>query len=155
MKKSDIEHLRWCYWRMVEVHAENKLIDYMQKFDSIIDGIAIDTLKADEKKPAEWVEGLPPIGEVCDINRHKQGWYKHRVLGYLDSYIWVVRMDIESHPGTVKISQLEFRPILTPKQRTIEAAMEATCACTSSVLTDILAQLYDLGHLTLPGESND
>jgi hypothetical protein len=37
MTQQDKEHLRWIYNRMVEIHKENPNVDYMNRFDAIID----------------------------------------------------------------------------------------------------------------------
>jgi hypothetical protein len=36
MKQSDREHLLWIYGRLVNYHGENKNVDYMKRFESII-----------------------------------------------------------------------------------------------------------------------
>ena len=122
-------------------------------------GIAIDndTLKADEKKPAEWVDGLPPIGEVCEYKLY-QDWCKCKIIGW-DSDGFLVFEDMNegneiSYEGTKDFTI--FRPILTPKQRTIEAAVKTLgydCKTEECELYGSLVEIYDKGMLTLPGES--
>jgi len=126
------------------------------------DGITIDT---DEKKPTEWVDGLPPIGEFVDINRHDQELIVRKVLGYYGKFIWVSYKDDSRPPETLALGQLKFRPIITPKQITIEAAKKLSvkfiydavnhgglgAVTQGEKLYDVL---YDAGMLTLPGESS-
>lgn len=37
MKDKDIEHLRWIYDRLIEIHKEHIYFDYMEEFKEIID----------------------------------------------------------------------------------------------------------------------
>lgn len=37
MKEKEIELLRWVYYRLINVHQENKNLDFMAQFKSIID----------------------------------------------------------------------------------------------------------------------
>lgn len=36
LNESEIEHLRWCYQRMKNVHGEKHNVDYMAKFEQIV-----------------------------------------------------------------------------------------------------------------------
>lgn len=36
LTKRDIDHLNWLYHRMIEVHKEDKKVDYMMRFREII-----------------------------------------------------------------------------------------------------------------------
>ncbi len=42
MTEKEVSHLRWCYWRLINIHKENPAVDYMLKMDEI--------LRAEEKK---------------------------------------------------------------------------------------------------------
>lgn len=35
--KSDNDHLEWLYWRFINVHNENPNVDYMKRFNKILE----------------------------------------------------------------------------------------------------------------------
>lgn len=46
MTIKDIEHLEWIHGRMKDVHKENKNVDYMLKFQEIIDELKNTVIKS-------------------------------------------------------------------------------------------------------------
>ena len=123
------------------------------------DGIAIDnaTIKLDEKKPAEWVDGLPPIGTVCEaqvVPIFVNMWQEATIAAISGNFAWVKWADQEE-PISTNLSNLHFRPILTPKQRTIEAAMKHNKSH-HWTRREFIEELYNVGFVSMPeGKSND
>jgi len=108
------------------------------------------------KEQGEWVDGLPPVGEVCEIAPIKSDiWTEHKVLAYYGIHAWIVEAGCLD-PGTCLVGGCKFRPILTPKQRTIEAAKLVAVDNGGEPITFstlVINRLSDAGMLTLPGES--
>jgi len=104
-----------------------------------------------EQKADEWVEGLPPIGEVCEV-AFLNTWLECKVMCMDGSAI------VYSVPGAGYDSSTDpdkFRPILTPKQRTIDAAMTHNKAH-HWTRREFIEELYNLGFVSMPeGDNND
>lgn len=66
LKNEQIEHLRWIYDRMINVHKENENFDYMHKFLSIIEKLNTDSVLMNPgseplKTSNEWLKDYPNI----------------------------------------------------------------------------------------------
>lgn len=56
MSKEELQHLKWIYERMVNVHGENPKVDYMQKFRQILNKEDASTEVYDLKKQIKALE---------------------------------------------------------------------------------------------------
>ena len=101
-------------------------------------------------------EGNPPVKTVCEIAPSGSDvWMEYEILGYYGIYAWVVKVGSQD-PSSALVGSVDFRPILTPKQRTIEAAMTRCSELTEErqdYIRIAFEYAYDDGRLTLPGES--
>ena len=133
-------------------------------------GIAIDEqagCKITElKEQGEWVDGeFPPIRMVCLLLTGGDPT-KVRILGNINNGdMWLDLLEDNELMTETCMTPDMFRPILTPKQRTIEAAKKLSVKCIydavnhgglgavtqSEKLYDVL---YDAGFLVLPGEGS-
>ena len=94
-------------------------------------------------------EGLPPVKTVCEALIPDVGWREVTICGH--------NLDGERafYNGSCLIGWAtadKFRPILTPKQRTIEAAMKHNKAH-HWTRQEFIEELYNLGFVSMPGES--
>ena len=65
------------------------------------------------KEQGKWVDGLPPIGEVCEVSAGESGtWAEYKVLAYYGIHAWIVEAGCLD-PGTCLVGGCKFRPILT------------------------------------------
>lgn len=53
LSEGDVQHLRWIYGRMAEVHGESCNLDYMIRFQHILD--KLDRNAAGKKTSEEWL----------------------------------------------------------------------------------------------------
>ncbi len=121
------------------------------------------------KDQGEWVDGSPPIGEVCEQEIIPGKWVPATVLfrndlGCVIDTPYRTMDDNLRRTGSQSyyscLVKLNFRPILTPKQRTIEAAYAVTCetignpdtVANSEYRTTLLNALFEANCLILPGE---
>jgi len=136
-----------------------ELLDTLSGVISQIDNMTCGMVKQGVNslsEPTEWVDGVPPANSECEVEINKNG------RGFTDCEVLFISKDwtvFNCKYGQLayETSKLEFRPILTPKQRTIEAAKEL-CAYKGSWKStyEYFAEtLYDAGMLTMNGESND
>lgn len=127
------------------------------------DGIAIDndTLISDEKKRVaefmgrgEWVDGLPPVGTVCEF-KIALSWKKCRILGNVDNGdMWIENLnDAELYTETC-MSPEQFRPIKSQRDKVIEEAAQKINygGMTNDVdqAFKIAEKLYAAGLLSMP-----
>ena len=140
------------------------------------DGIAIDEQAGckitQRKEQGEWVDGSPPIGEVCEQEIIPGKWVPATVL-FRNDLGCVIDTPYRAIDDNLRrtgsqsyyscLVKLNFRPILTPKQRTIEAAakvLQSEDADVTELVKDYqmfigpATALYDAG-LLMNGESND
>lgn len=107
------------------------------------DGIAI------EQKADEWVDGQPPVGEVCEISPGKSGlWTEYKVLAYYGIHAWIVEAG-SLDPGTCLVGSCKFRPIQSQRDKVIEAAIFKVRAHNWTYL-EVIESLYDAGMLSMP-----
>lgn len=127
------------------------------KLDAAQNIMSANQVAYEEQQLNEWVDGLPPIGSKIEYTPTTNNigsmlvsgtWYEGTIIHYHDGYVWT------SDNGLRRIDLTEFRPILTPKQRTIEAAAKALSVCQWRSSHEMVNALYDAGMLTLPGESS-
>ena len=71
---TDNDFLQWIYNRMVEVHNENELYDYMHKFKGII-----------EKNKMTEKDKNQTVRLCCDCKYYRKDWYA-RITGYGNSF---------------------------------------------------------------------
>ncbi len=59
MKETDIEHLNWMYGRMRNTHKEERDVDYMIKFASIIDELEKESMPEKKRYRLEFPKDVP------------------------------------------------------------------------------------------------
>ena len=88
---TDNDFLQWIYNRMVEVHNENELYDYMHKFKGIIE-----KNKMTEKDKNQTVR-------LCkDCKHYKKNWFEH-FFNRSDTYDKCLNPIFDQNPVTGKI----------------------------------------------------
>ena len=111
---------------------------------------------------AEWIDGLPPVGEVCEAawleapDGGSREWCEVTYKRDFDSKVWFRHGDDEIILHTFHV---EFRPIQSERDKTIEAAMSGLndslqLTYQSKEVQDTVLQtvhaIADLGFLSIP-----
>lgn len=108
-----------------------------------------------QTKDAEWVNGLPPVGEVCDalfINYNHKGYGKFLVLGYHSNYVWleyVGELRNKSKHYTAKVDSVKFQKQETEAEKLERERLEvidAMCWSVHSLKVSQASALYDAGY---------
>jgi len=80
-----------------------------------------------EDKAVEWVDGLPPVGTVCewcDYNESGHKNWKHvEIVGIHEGAYWMLSADGDYEIDTTP-NNFEFRTIKTPKEKAIEEMLK-------------------------------
>lgn len=126
------------------VYTDEKAIAYrLSNAEGYKDGIEV---KPDSK---EWVDGLPPVGAVCDIEFCNHTIYKATIT-YQGNGVGAYINPENGKEFTMSHRGVRFRPVLTEKQRVVEKAMNVI-GITSTDPTDeelvAINKLYDAGML--------
>ena len=87
---TDNDFLQWIYNRMVEVHNENELYDYMHKFKGII-----------EKNKMTEKDKNQTVRLCCDCKHYKRDWFEH-LFGRSDRYDKCLNPIFDQNPVTGK-----------------------------------------------------
>lgn len=114
----------------------------------------IEDMKSDSK---EWVNGLPPVGEVCEAmwleapDGGSREWCKVTYKRDFDSKVWFRHGDDEIILHTFHV---EFRPIQSERDKTVTAAITgdtlAYCGANIDTYRSWAEDLFDRGMLSMP-----
>ena len=116
----------------------------------------LDREKAEKVK--EWIgpeDGLPPVGTVCEWKSPSQNWKRGYIIATFEDRVWLTTGD-GLKEQVWNSSVIEFRPILTDRERWIEAAHSAsTLIDDNDFVRKVLGDVFDAGLARLPGASNE
>jgi len=92
------------------------------KFETLLTSMedkSVQDHELDGSEAIEWVDGLPPVGTVCEYKVTGTGWYECLILAYWKEQ--VIYEDLKSGVlDNINKAILEFRHIKTPKEKAIE-----------------------------------
>jgi hypothetical protein len=136
----------------VNIHQEWIAANVMPKLSNLIPRPA----------PAWDGNGLPPVGVECEF-RKKGGqisdetpveWQHCKVIAITRAYVILRHIGYgfsDNHECSHHLSDIEFRPIRTDRERVVEAALEKLKDCGLwQCSKEDLQQLYDAGFLRMP-----
>ena len=106
---------------------------------------------------------LPPVGAECEIGwngSESHEWYKGAVAYRSEKYTVIVYDDgREICYRKSELTDIEFRPIKSHREKVIEAAMKANIHTSKQdprdMMVAVIHKLYDSGMLVLPQDSGD
>ena len=122
-----------------------------------------------EPESKEWVDGLPPAGCECEAawlelpDGGGNDFCKVLIKAYYDNEVWFFKINgVDGYSEVVKITDCEFRPLKTEKEKEREAFIEKANLkvtrgymvdqATGSNLMEIFGDMFDAGFKAPEGE---
>ena len=129
--------LDWIHGRLIQVHGENKNVDYMLRLRKIIDRMSeMAAGKTDDIDPTpdfilndkpEWKQGdLPADGTKCEgcwkeENGDMSAWHKVTFKRGFDSKLW---FSCNMNEYVIPAHDVTFRPILSERDKVIKSTFD-------------------------------
>lgn len=128
----------------------------LTQIDNMVCGLVKEGVNSLASK--EWVNGLPPVGEVCEYRTPVYDWQKCKVM-YVSEYNMIVEDCAGENHFDLCPTNVRFRPIQSEREKVIEKLMESLNASlqityqSKEVQDTILYTVHaiaDLGFLSIP-----